>query len=403
MAQERAQLGLTLADRDRRWAKLRALMGERDVDALVVLPRWLVGDALFVANSPNAVVFPLEGEPTMVALRPARQPAPNAWIADVRNANESGSPAAPLGPGVARRLRELNLRRKRVAVAGLRGGPYTLVRNPEGYVNATTLDEVRAALPDVEFVDGTPIVGEARYEKGPAEIEILRESCRVAEACAATLERLAHPGASAGEVYTAMVGEQLRQGADEAHVAWGAGPWGQPKRRMISTPSGTLDRGWMVKNELEPSVLGYTAQISSPVMVGPAPADAQELFDLGKAAFETASAAMRPGVAWGEVVEKVEALSNDPRYKVEFLIHGRGLGDEGPMFIPTDDHRQNPLWTDTVRANTVFILKPYAYRADGPRDDWSTGYNCTWGDSVLVTERGAERLGTRPLTLVAVE
>ena len=402
MAVEHGVKGFTLEERDRRWAKLRELMGQQGVDVLLVFPRWMPGDALFIANTLGAVVFPREGEPTFIAPRAMRSVPADAWIQDVRAANPSGSPAAALGAGVAARLREMNAGGKRIAVAGLRGGPYTLVRNPEGYVNYTSLAAVQQVLPNATIVDGTPILGEARYVKGAAEIEALRASEAIAEASAAALAQHARPGARAAAVYAEMVAEQLRQGADEAHVAWGGGPWGEPKRRMVSAPPGVIERGWMLKNEIEVNVLGYTSQISSPVCVGPIPPDAQELFDLGKEAFLRACALMRPGVIWGEVIEQVEAVSRDPRYKVEFLIHGRGLGDEGPMFIPTDDHRQNPLWTDTLRANTAFILKPYAYRADGPRDDWSTGYNVTWGDTVLVGETGTQRLGARPHALVSV-
>ena len=82
-------------------------------------------------------------------------------------------------------------------------------------------------------------------------------------------------------------------------------------------------------------------------------------------------------------------------------MHGRGLGDEGPMFIPTDEHPRNPLWNDPIRANTVFILKPYAYRVGEPRENFSYETNVTWGDSVVVREHGAERLGTRPHALIA--
>jgi hypothetical protein len=72
------------------------------------------------------------------------------------------------------------------------------------------------------------------------------------------------------------------------------------------------------------------------------------------------------------------------------------------MFIPTDDHSQSPLWDDPIRANTVFVLKPYAYRGETAWSDPAYRFNTTWGDSVVVRERGAERLGTRPNALISV-
>ena len=81
--------------------------------------------------------------------------------------------------------------------------------------------------------------------------------------------------------------------------------------------------------------------------------------------------------------------------------HGRGLGNDGPMLIPTDTHEH--VKDDPIRADTVFVLKPYAYRSDGPNYDEGHRNNVTWGDSVVVREYGAERLGTRPHALITVE
>src|SRR2546425_346588 len=94
---------------------------------------------------------------------------------------------------------------------------------------------------------------------------------------------------------------------------------------MSIRPAAPSVPGWCLRNELEPNIRGYTAQVCQPALVGRAiPTEAQELFDLGDQAFELACRLMRPGTPWREVWTQVQALST-PTHKVEFLMHGRGL------------------------------------------------------------------------------
>jgi hypothetical protein len=51
---------------------------------------------------------------------------------------------------------------RRIAVAGLHGGMYTLVRQPEGIANHSSVGRIQAAVPKSTVVDGTPVIGEGR-------------------------------------------------------------------------------------------------------------------------------------------------------------------------------------------------------------------------------------------------
>src|SRR5829696_4636203 len=113
---------LSLAERDRRWAALRALMTERDLDAVLVgsfqgrerLESYLIDDFLDCV-----VVFPLAGEPTVLAFATgrisrtfeslARGHAP--WTSDYRVGGG--------GAGAAAVLSEQGLAAGRLGVVGL--------------------------------------------------------------------------------------------------------------------------------------------------------------------------------------------------------------------------------------------------------------------------------------------
>src|SRR5581483_12380606 len=79
---EAAKTRLSYQERDRRWARVRALMAREDIDVLVALPQWTAGDALYLSNSAGAVVLPLNEEPTLIAPRADRNPPATSWIRD---------------------------------------------------------------------------------------------------------------------------------------------------------------------------------------------------------------------------------------------------------------------------------------------------------------------------------
>jgi Xaa-Pro dipeptidase len=393
--------GFTLRERDRRWRRLRELMAAQHVDLLLVFPQWMVEDALYVANIAGVVIFPLAGEPTLIIggedsnLIVERE----GWIADRRSATGFGSTRTPYGEAVATRLGEMNVGGQRVAIAGLLGGKYSAVRQPEGYLNYTTIEKVREALPEATILDGTPILGEARYLKSEEEIDMLRQAVRVAEASAIAMVEHARPGVAQAEVFGQMLLAQMRLLSQEPMLAWCPGGWGEPKHRYTTPPPGLVLSSMHVSCEIGPSVRGYGCQIAEPLVVGPVPQQAREIFELNQAVFQRSCELLRPGATWREVEEGARAVAQGTKYKVEFLMHGRGLGNDGPLLIPTDTHGRTK--DDVVRANTTFILKPHAFPGE-LRRDVARSHDVTWGDTVVVRTGGAERLGTRPFTLPVV-
>ena len=396
------EAGSGFQDRDWRWERVRKLMADRGVDVLIVMPpnvssgnlyyHFTPGDALYLANEWGAVIFPLEGDPTLIRGRASDEPG--VWIQDVRFRTPRGGSRSQYGEQVAARLREMEADGKRIAIAGLSQGVYAWVRQPEGYVLQVAMTSVREAVPHADLVDAGSIMEEARYIKSEEEIEAIRSGVQIGEASAVAMAEHARPGVTQADVYAHMVFEQVRRGGDP-HIAWSGGPWGKPGKRFESAPTGVIEDGWCITNEIGPGYKGYWSQICQPVIVGSVPPLAQDLFDLGKIAFEKSLELMRPGTSWGEIIDGVEALGKGTKYEVGFLLHGRGLGDDGPLVVP--GYAYDELKNETVRANTMFILKPHASVPGEGRK-----YGVTWGDCVVVREGGAERLGTRPMELVSV-
>src|SRR5919202_5603787 len=166
----------SLAERDRRWAAVRARMAAEGLDVLVT-PQNSGHSTDFQANSRYlshvggggdadiGVVFPLEGEVTAVATSAKlRWPNVQNWVTDIREARRN------YGRIVVERLRELSPRA--IGIAGLGGG----TRTPEGTINHGTYTQIREAFPDAELRDATELMEEVRFVKSDEEIAFLARS-----------------------------------------------------------------------------------------------------------------------------------------------------------------------------------------------------------------------------------
>lgn len=389
-------------ERDRRWARVRELMADQGVELLIVLPQWIDSDALYIADTPGATIFPLEGDPTLILGGESSNYAAELpqWIDDRYSATELGSTAVEYGRVVVEHLKRRGLVGRRTAIAGLKGGELSSVRQPDGYVGYTTVQQIAAAVGAEHIVDGTPILGEARYIKGEEEISRLAASVRIGEASLDAMAAAADVGVTQAEVFGQMLLAQVRAGADELHVAWCPGPWGAPRHRYVSTPPGVLSPGTFVSTELMPEVRGYQAQVAQPMVVGEPGARAREVFERNGLAFDAALGAMRPGRLWGEVFAAVDAAAGQADGRMFTLLHGRGLGNDGPLVIPTAEH-QSGIAEQPIPAGTTFILKPFLHVPEAPVA-FARTHDVTWGDTIVVTETGAQRLGTRRRELIVV-
>ncbi|HVB06676.1 MAG TPA: aminopeptidase P family N-terminal domain-containing protein [Acidimicrobiales bacterium] len=166
----------SLAERDRRWAALRALMAERGLTAIVTPAH--TGHSLdFQANSRYlshcgggegaeiTVIFPLDGEVTVGATSAAeRWPRAQNWVTDIREARRD------YGKVAVERLHELGVTDDRVGITGLGTG----TRSPEGTVLYHTMLALQQAFPAATFEDATDLLDEVRLTKSEEEIEFLR-------------------------------------------------------------------------------------------------------------------------------------------------------------------------------------------------------------------------------------
>jgi Xaa-Pro aminopeptidase len=380
----------SLEERDRRWAAVRAAMAADGLFALVCLPSTINHDrgqasARYLTqlgeNSEEVTcVLPLEGEVTTWQLRAGVYPG-SSWITDNRRAGRT------YGRAVSTRLHELGLTNQAIGVVGLTGGLYASVREPEGETNHGSLMILREAFPQASFVSATDLVGRLRYRKSAEEIELLRKGTTIAEAMFRAQVAEARPGAWERAVYAAMVGEAGRRMASFPFmVGWISGPLGNTYHRVEQPTFRTLQPGDVVVNEIEGRWGGYIAQIDTTLSIGRAPQDLKDGHALAVECFNRVLAAMKPGVTFGDLARVGEVAGMGGRGHARVTIHGRGTGDDGPLF--TASGRSEAIMRMELVEGASFVVKP-STEVDGKPD-----YG-RWGDTVVVTASGAQRLGTR--------
>ena len=218
----------SMGESERRWARVRELMREQGLDAIIGFPNqshWdqFQADIRYLTHigghqTEVAVVFPETGEVTAF-VRGANEvewwSIAQNWVKDIRPSRRAWS--AP----VIERMKELHLDEARVGVSGLSG----LLRAPEGTVVAGMIDRVRQAFPKARFENATELLQEARSIKSSEEIAWIERAAEILDKVVATILTQAKPGVMENEMVAAIWETIIANGGDYPSMThWGAGP-----------------------------------------------------------------------------------------------------------------------------------------------------------------------------------
>lgn len=390
----------SLAERERRWGRVRELIGKAGLDAIIGFPNqshWdqFQADVRYLTHigghqTEVAVVFPESGEVTAF-VRGSNEvewwTITQDWVKDIRVTRRSW------GEPVIERLRELKLDSARIGVSGLGG----LLRAPEGTVVAGMLDKVKNAFPKAQFESATELLQDARSVKGEEEVAFIERAAEILDRVVEALLAKVGPGVMENEVVATIWYTIIANGGDYPSMThWGAGegiPWGTriaPHRR--------LQQGDMVNTELEAKYGGYIAQTVQAACLGKIPPELTRAFEVSVQVFDELVKFMKPGVTFREVVTLYQKMVRESGHVPKgMLLHGRGLGEDRPQVTGEADigihtTAQYTMHLDLpLKEGNVFVLKPGAMPSNEP-----DSIRC--GDTVVITADGVRRLGKRKFT-----
>jgi hypothetical protein len=372
--------GYSLAERDWRWRRVRENAAKAGLDCVFVplcidgrnlhlsleQARGTRSDCRFLTQLDNAaVILPTDGRTPVVI---SDQDSGNDWVPEIRPSGCSW------GESMGQALIDAGMERARIGVSGLHRGFYTHGRAFHGVVNHLAYVEAKRRLPNASFETATEVIGYARYVKSDEQIACLRRGAAIAAAGIEKMIELARPGMDEGLLYARVMHRMISLGSEYYPMAFYSGPQGGGRLPRFEDPMDGrfLQPGYRIANEVDAVFGGLIAQEQQPIVLGPIP-------DAWKAAIEMQREMYYAGLE--------NLLPGKP------FMHGRGYGDDGPLFTPQNQGMRNR--DVLIEKGNVFIVKPIARSADG-------SFDTSWGGCVLVTEHGGEALVRRTPGMVSI-
>ncbi len=393
--------GYSLAERDWRWRRVRDEAAKAGFDCVLVplcvdgrnlhlsleQARGTRSDCRFLTGLDNAaVILPTDGRAPIVISDDERG---NDWIPEFRPVKNFW------GESMARALLDLGMERARIGVSGLRRGFYTHGRAFHGVVNHSSYADVLRRLPKARFDNATEVLGHARYVKSAEQIACLRRGAAIAAAGIDKMIELARPGMDEGLLYTRVMQRMVGLGSEYYPMAFYSGLHGGGRLPRFEDPTEgrALQANYRIANEVDAVFGGLIAQEQQPIFLGRIPEAWKPAIELQREMYYAALEQLTAGRPFAEFMDMINGFGEKRGMKSRLLMHGRGYGDDGPLFTPQNHGGRNRDLL--IEKDCVFIVKPIAYSADGT-------FDTSWGGCVLVTENGGEPLVKRIPGMIAI-
>jgi Xaa-Pro aminopeptidase len=376
---------------DAKLERVRALMADEDLDALVVRAP---DNVLYLTNfwsmkGYDAVVFPREGEPALVCLEAsAEDAAETAWTTDVRlfRGYDEGDPRPPQMRAVEcaqQAARELGVERIGLELSLGTQAADRMVGEPTTYSH----DYFHAFGTQVS--DASPLLARARAIKTDQEIERMRLANAIAAASMEYVRGRLRPGMKESEAGALWNGFVHGQGTGwQGRVALAHGfslVWSGPG---IRTFTATGDRP---VQEHEPTLFeiwvcadGYWCDHTKNLCPGELTPEYEQLLERLTAVYERAIEHCRPGTSLPELDRLIRdgiADAGYPGQPSHPVAHGVGARAHEPPYA-------HQAGSGTIEAGMVLAIEPGIY--------WEGGGGLRLEDNFLITADGPEKLSSFP-------
>jgi Xaa-Pro aminopeptidase len=396
---------LSLKERDRRWAMLRAYMKRTEQDCMLVFG--LKGREHYEGyvcneNIEGLVILPRESEPMLISWHPklimrrlgSKNDQSRFWVKDSRSGLYSTL--------VAEVLRERGLDASRIGVVGLESGE---PGSPEGLISYQAWTRILAACPKARFQDITWDYREMMLEKSPEEVEIIRHCGRIGERAAQALIDTCKPGATELEIYCA-VQHEIHAAAAVSHdpyliMSWGRDDlgWSEPAWTYSGGAPRRVEPGDLICAELFPVYAGLETQQQVAVAIAPVEPEIEALGRVVEQSYAAGVAALSAGSMFSDVERAMLApVLAENCWTFTPLLHSvtplgwiggmaKNLDEVPPSVVPFRHEMDIKMGERPLRLKEgmSFAFEPNACR--GQR-------RVNIGGSVLVGAKGAVELNT---------
>jgi Xaa-Pro aminopeptidase len=398
---------LSLAERARRWTRVRGLMRERGFEGLLVAgfrSREMYETYISDDYNEGCVVFPLEGDPVVITwahLRVMRARWSQArgnrlWVDDYR--------VATSGTAVAEVLREKHLAESSLGVVGLASQAPTEIY---GAIPANFWAELTAALPKARWQDISEEFSHLMLVKSEEELAQVRYAARAAEAACRVIIEAAAPGVGEEVVFAEATREMLRHGIGLRYptIVMNSGPhtlsWGPPRWTTSGEAPRILARGDLLQMELMPLCGNQEVQVQMTVALDPLDETSLQCERVARTSYEAGIKALKPGITFADLLAALEEpLEAAGCWGYTPLVHSLG-----PHFLAGRtqvNQEQARLDVRFVGANAArarkAVLEPGMVLAFEP-NACIGDHRVNIGGTVIVTATGCDELNHIPTTV----
>jgi Xaa-Pro dipeptidase len=379
---------------DAKLDRVRALMAEHDLDAVVVRAP---DNLLYLTNfwgmkGYDACVFPREGEPVLICLEPsAEDAARTAWTQDVR-LFAGYDPGDPRPPG----LRALELAFEAAAGYGRVGLELSLGTQASDRMVGEPTTFTKAwfdAFPGA--ADATPLLNEARMIKTAQEVERMRLANEIAAAAMEHMRGVLTPGMTCAQAAAAWQGFVHGEGTGWKGRVELALPfsliWSGPSiRTFTATSAAPVREGEPTLFEIWVCADGYWADHTKNLVCGDLTPRYRELEQGLMGVYDDAVDFARPGNNLAELDRRVRAgidALGFPGQPSHPILHGIGARAHEPPYA-------HQAVESEILEGMVLAIEPGCY--------WPEGGGLRVEDNFHVTAAGPQKLSPFPDGIVHV-
>jgi Xaa-Pro dipeptidase len=379
---------LTLGERDRRYAAIRARLRERGVDAVLVQD----SNLFYLSNGlpgERFGVFPTRDEPLMVQLNgrhltdisPDVLLAAQDWVQDIRAAND----ASP----IIARLRELRLESSTIGL--------TRSQAHHGGMSHGLFAALQSALPSARFVDVSDVFEDQRTCKSDEEVALIERANLVFDRAVERVYQVARPG---------MTGKQIVQ--EGIRAMWEAGgdldstfglTFGKVARQNPITAELSLERalseGDIATMTAHSEYRHYAGHSDQEIAIGEPKPLHRDMFAAVLHVREQVLQAIRPGVTQNDVIDVYRRACDETGFRWSYHSQIHQYGIDVPEF-PGPGFNAEGARNFTLKPGMIYSVSPTVVAPEG--EDTLLGGTC-----LVVTENGYRELGDRKVEMLVVK
>jgi Xaa-Pro aminopeptidase len=327
---EKLVTSISTAELERRWKASREVMRENKVDFLLMRQdeEFLGGyvkrftDLPARHSYPYSVIFPVDGEMTLISVGPPppAEPSPPAWA--VRGAKRlsaayfasvhyTSTYDAELAVGV--------LKEKKRATIGLVG---------RSFIPITFYEYLRKHLVGYKFVDMTDQIDQIKVIKSPEEMELIKKTAILQDVTMQQVRNFLKPGRRDLEVHADVLHSVMVQGSERQLILCASGPQDRPVPFQ-----GRHYQNRIIKDGDQFSILievngpgGFYTELSRTFSIGKPSQQLQDAFGVALEAQKLTLSLLKPGANPKDIIEANNEFLQKRGYNPERRLYAHGQG-----------------------------------------------------------------------------